>query len=244
MPAPAMITRTPRSAAVVAYSATARGSRWAESTRSSQEIPRLSSSTPAASIASRSDSDPIRIATSGPASSNSSRMGRGSGLSSGRGMNCSERDVVTVLDAGELDVGDRAVGAFARLRDRCSDAGDIQDASAGADERAAAERRAGVEDESALRFGVRDALEGHAGLGLVGVAAGREHDGYRRLGPGGQLYARQRARRGRSESLEQVALEAGQDRLGLGIAEAAVELEHARPVVGQHQSGIEQALEG
>ena len=40
---------------------------------------------------------------------------------------------------------------------------------------------------------------------------------------------------GRSERLEQVALEPGHEHLRLGIAEPRVELEHARAVVGEHQ---------
>src|ERR687891_700267 len=244
MPAPAMITRTPRSAAVDAYSATARGSRCAESTRSSQEIPRLSSSTPATSIASRSDSEPMRIATSGPDSSNSSRIGSGSGLSSGGGMDCSERDVATVLDAGELDLVDRPVGSLARLADRDADARDIEDAPARADERAAPERRARVEDESAGGFGVRDASERHAAFGPIGVAVRSEHDGHGCLWPGRQLDPGERALRRRGERFEEVALEPWQDRLRLGVAEAAVELEHPRPVFREHQPRVEQPLEG
>jgi hypothetical protein len=60
-----MMTRTPRKAAVEPYSATPRGSRWAESTRSSFEIPRSFSSSTAGSISSRSDSEPMRIPTRG-----------------------------------------------------------------------------------------------------------------------------------------------------------------------------------
>ena len=41
----------------------------------------------------------------------------------------------------------------------------------------------------------------------------------------------------------EVALEQRQDRLGLGIAEADVELEDARPVGGQHQPGVQAAAE-
>ena len=43
--------------------------------------------------------------------------------------------------------------------------------------------------------------------------------------------------RGRGECLEQIAFEARHQDLGLGVAEARVELEHARAVLGQHQAG-------
>ena len=39
----------------------------------------------------------------------------------------------------------------------------------------------------------------------------------------------------------EVALEQRQDRLGLGVAEADVELEHPRAVGGQHQPGVQAA---
>ena len=45
------------------------------------------------------------------------------------------------------------------------------------------------------------------------------------------------------EQRQQVALEAGQQRLRLGIAEAAVELDHAQPVLRSHQSRVEEPLE-
>ena len=45
------------------------------------------------------------------------------------------------------------------------------------------------------------------------------------------------------ERAEQVAFDPRQDRLRLRVAEAAVELEHARAIVGEHQAGVEQARE-
>jgi hypothetical protein len=46
------------------------------------------------------------------------------------------------------------------------------------------------------------------------------------------------------EQWEEVALDPRQDRLRLWIPEAAVELEHPRAVLGQHQPGVEQTREG
>ena len=60
---------------------------------------------------------------------------------------------------------------------------------------------------------------------------------------GGELDALEVAPRSRGERAEEVALQTGQDRLGLGVAEAAVELEHFRSVRRQHQPGEEHADE-
>ena len=56
-----------------------------------------------------------------------------------------------------------------------------------------------------------------------------------------QVDAFELAGRCRRERAEQVAFDPRQDRLRLRVAEAAVELEHARAVVGEHQPGVEQA---
>ena len=45
------------------------------------------------------------------------------------------------------------------------------------------------------------------------------------------------------EGLEQVGLEPHQDGLALGVAEPDVELEDLRPLVGEHQAGVEDAPE-
>ena len=52
------------------------------------------------------------------------------------------------------------------------------------------------------------------------------------------------ALRGSRQDLEEICVEQGHDRLRLGIAEAAVELENARAVRGQHESGVQQPDEG
>jgi hypothetical protein len=78
---------------------------------------------------------------------------------------------------------------------------------------------------------------------VIGVARPCENDGHRRLRAGGELDPVQRPGGGRGQRLEQVSLEAREDRLGLRVAEAAVELENAWPVVRQHQAGVEKALE-
>ena len=45
----------------------------------------------------------------------------------------------------------------------------------------------------------------------------------------------------RLQDIEQVALQQRQDHLRLGVAKAAVELQHPRPVGRQHQAGVEHA---
>ena len=70
-----------------------------------------------------------------------------------------------------------------------------------------------------------------------------EHDGHCGVVGGGELDALEVAPRSRRERAEEVSLQTGQDRLGLGVAEAAVELEHLRPVRRQHQPGEKHADE-
>src|SRR5262245_47398815 len=244
IPAPAMSTLVPRSAAVDAYSATPRGSRWADRTWSPPEIPRSSNSTQAGSMASRSDSEPMRIPTSGPTPSNSSITVRGRGLSSGIGVNGCERDVVTVLDFADFDLLGCPIGGLSRGRDRVAQPGDVQDTSAGRDERALPDGRPGVEDHGSGRLRRFDAFDRDARRGRLRVAGRGQDNGDGRFRARCQLDVGQRAGRDCGERSEQVALETGKDRLGLGIAEAAVELEDPGPVLGQHEPGIEESLEG
>src|SRR5262249_37918041 len=115
-PAPAISTFSPRPAADSQYSATAFGARWAERTSNSQPIPRLSSSSIAACMRSRSDSLPTRIPTSG------SDTG---GL---------QGDVSAVAHAVELDARRGGVGVVAGLAEVGADPGHVQDPAAVGDE--------------------------------------------------------------------------------------------------------------
>ena len=99
-----------------------------------------------------------------------------------------------------------------------------------------------VEDMRTERLGRGDARDRRAGVvASLRVVGPGEDDG-----DGGILTESDRlgsVSRGRSgEGLEQVALDAGDQHLGLGIAEPGVELEHARPALGQHQA-CEQAAD-
>src|SRR5581483_8740459 len=82
-----------------------------------------------------------------------------------------------------------------------------------------------------------------APVAALRVVAPREDDRDRRLPPRRELDAGDVAGRARGERLEQVAVEAGEERLRLRVPETAVELEHARAALGQHQPGEEAAGE-
>ena len=86
----------------------------------------------------------------------------------------------------------------------------------------------------------------HVALRRALRVAGRgEHHGHRPVVGELGLDAGEPAGLARREAeLEQVGLEPRQHRLRLGVAEAAVELEHLGPGGGQHQPGVEDAVEG
>src|SRR4051812_39430917 len=132
-PAPVMRTRMPRDAAVVEYSATSRGFRCADSTLNSHEIPRASSSLVAASIASRSDSEPTRIPTCGASDKRCHLL----------------RDVAAVLAAFELDPAGRGVRPLACELEGRRAARHVQDPAAVRDELAVLLGRPRVEDQCA-----------------------------------------------------------------------------------------------
>src|SRR3954452_18303405 len=148
LPAPAMMTRTPRSAAVEAYSATPRGSRWAESTFISKVIARSSSSSAAACMTSLSDSDPIRIPTCGPSVSSSAQRCLTSGAGAGSGMHVlhalgPKGDVGAVHASLQVDQADGRIGTPARLGEVAAAGCHIEDAAAGGDQGAGALGRPG-----------------------------------------------------------------------------------------------------
>src|SRR3954449_8874912 len=147
-----MITRTPRSWAVDAYSATPRGLRCADRTLSSCEIPRSRSSASAGSIASRSDSDPTRIPTSGPASPISSSNPTGEACVSGSAGNVHRlrRDIPPVAGVRERDALARLVGARPRFLDRVAETGHVEDPATTRHELPVAHRGARMEDDRAV----------------------------------------------------------------------------------------------
>ena len=99
------------------------------------------------------------------------------------------------------------------------------------------ERGAGVEDERTGCLRVLDPGDPRASVAARGVVARGEDDGHRRPFPALERRLSEIARSRGREGGEQVALEQRQQRLRLGIAEAAVVLEHARAVGSEHQAG-------
>src|SRR5580765_4202457 len=139
-PAPQIRTRSPRWRADFAYSATASGVRWAERTSNSCAIPRASSSSIAACIRSRSDSEPTRIPTTG--SANAARLREG--------------DVAAVASAAEGDEARALVRQRARFLELVGDARHADDSSSVRDEVLALLRGPAVEDERAETLGGLD----------------------------------------------------------------------------------------
>src|SRR5919109_4085222 len=242
IPAPQMITRTPRSAAVEAYSATPLGSRCADRTWSSCEMPRSSSSCNAGSIDTRSDSEPTRIPTSGPGSPNSSSSAKGS-VSVSDNVHRASRDVAAEAHSGERDQVAGCIGTLSRLVQGGCERGHVEHASAVRQEPPLSHRRARVEDERPGRLCRFDALDRRACVGPLRVVPSGEDDGH--CGVLGRL---ERAR-GKSpacrggEGLDEIPLDAREDRLRLRIPEPAVELQHLGAGVGQHQASVKQADE-
>src|SRR5438093_5163510 len=223
-PAPQISTRRPRPAAERAYSATASGSRWAERTSNSLAIPRASSSSSAACILSRSDSDPTRMPTR--VSSTGDR-----------------RDVAPEAHAFEAHPLDCLICLSPRLLEFGSDRGHGQDTAAVRHEPSVAHRRPALEDEGAVGFGLCDPVDRGAGVvASLRVLGARENDGDGSVAAFTKRLDCASTRRGR-EGIEEIALEPRQQGLRLRIAEPGVELEHANAVVRQHQAGEEAADE-
>src|SRR5436190_16325108 len=236
LPAPAMMTRTPRSAAVEAYSATPRGSRCAESTFISNVMARSSSSSAAACMTSLSDSEPIRIPTWGPSVSSSAQRYLTSGAETGSGMHVlralgPQGDVGAMHASLQVDQIDGCVRTGAGLCEVAASCRDAEHAAARGDELAVGLRRAGVKDGEGferLRGGdPRDGASRCRGLwisrcgdnhGDAGVLCGRSRGA--RQGPG----------RRAAQEVQEVGVEARQDRLRFGVSEPDVELDDARAV--------------
>src|SRR4051794_28245450 len=218
-----MMTRTPRRAAVEEYSATPRGSRCADSACISKEMPRSSSSLAAASITSRSDSEPMRIPTWGPLASSSAHRCLTSGAGEGRsGMYVlrvlrGEADVAAMMRPRDPDRVDAEIGAPAGGMEVGPDRGHVEDAAAGGLDVVAVRGGAGVEDGDALDLlRVVDSCDRVADLGGVRIPAGG--DDAADAGRLGRLplAARQRAGGGPPQQRQEVAAGAGQDHLRLG----------------------------
>src|SRR5579862_188329 len=232
-----MMTRTPRTAAVDAYSATPRGSRWADNTFISKVIARSSSLLAAAVITSLSDSEPIRMPTWGPSLSSSAQRWRTSATGCGsdtRSLRYCDlfTDVRAPHGAVELDLRHRRIRPPAGLRQIRRRGDDVQHPPAGDDQPAPiVAGRAGMDDPHAgHRLGPVDAADPATVHGRTGVPRRRHDHTQAGLVRDLELVAHQTPRRASLERGEQVAAHPGQHHLRLGIAEPGVELEHAGPV--------------
>src|SRR6266508_6027957 len=184
-----MITRTPRIAAVDAYSASA------------------------GSMASRSDSEPMTMPTSGPGASSSSSRPNGASWTPGSARNVHRLrgDVVPVARARERDSLAGVVRACPRLLERLAQPGHGQNSAAARDEPPVSGGRARVEDERPLGFGRLDPLDRRARVAGLRVALRCEDDGDGgRAGRDELDHAQVAGRRG-GERLDEIALEPRQE---------------------------------
>src|SRR5438477_6060259 len=76
----------------------------------------------------------------------------------------------------------------------------------------------------------------------AGISTRRHHHARRRILRPAKITVTYAAFNRSLDRLHQIAFRAHEDRLGLGIAESAVEFEHLRPARSHHQSAIEYAL--
>ena len=151
-------------------------------------------------------------------------------------------DVGAVLDAVERDAaraGVRRVAGGAEVRTG-GDHG--QHPAAGGDQVGAGQGGAGLDDVDALDgLGVLEPADGVAGGGGLGVAAAGEHDGDggARL-PDGRGYVGERPGRRAEQQPRERGVEEREQRLGLGVTEAGVELDDAGAAVGEREAGVQQ----
>ena len=139
---------------------------------------------------------------------------------------------------GQEILDDGGVGPVAGGGEVGAGAGDGEDPAAGGGHPRA---DAGAEDLDAGKGpGRLQAVDGVAGAGGGGVALGGQDDRHRGIVDERRL-RREAAGGGLGQQLGQVAVEPGEDDLGLGVAEADVVLEHLEPVGGEHEAGVEDA---
>ena len=143
-------------------------------------------------------------------------------------------------EPGEVDTAGRVVCGVTCLVDRRPDPGDRQDPSAVRDEPVAVSGRSGVEDERAGGLGVVDPVDRRATVALRRVPLrSRARPSPRRV-PTSRRPRRPRPRAPPQPASRGDRRQQRNDRLRLGVAEPAVELEHARPVRRQHQPRVQQ----
>ena len=225
-PAPQISTRSPRSRAVRAYSATESGVAVRRANLELASDPALVELVRGRSMRSRSDS--IR------------RGSRERALTRRHAQPL--RDVATVRTPGNEIArphGRRERARFRGLAQRC----DVEDPAPVRHEAPSCKAVPAWKTSAPSASAASIPVDPPAAFALVRVRPGGEDDGHRGFVRHRQGSARGVARRRRPQQREEVALKRGEERLRLRIAEAAVELEHARAVGGQHQAGVEHADE-
>ena len=152
------------------------------------------------------------------------------------------RDVAAEVGPLEVDFGDAGIGRVDRRTEVVAVGRDGEHAPAGGDGLAVLACGAGVEDRATGGLGLGDARDGEA-FGVGGGIAGRgHHHRDRRAGAdlhGGGVEATLGA--GQQDGGE-VTQQARQDDLRLGVAEAAVELQHVHALGADHQAAEEDAF--
>ena len=121
-----------------------------------------------------------------------------------------------------------------------------QHPAAGADHLAVrVQAGAGVDDHGAVRGALLQTTDhppGHRGRRVV--LRGQHHRHRRTLRPLQRRVLGQRPGRRGVQQATEGGLQPGQQRLGLGITEPGVELDHPHPPTGEGQTGVEQTAEG
>ena len=162
------------------------------------------------------------------------------------GLGRSAGDIGTVLSALKADALNGLVGARPSLLHGGSQSDDGQDAPTGGHQLAVlGGAGAGVQDVDVVElFGSLDPGDGAAGRHGIGVTGGGDNDvDGALLGPCGFGGLGEAAGGGGVKQLGQGGGQAGQDGLGLRVAEADVELDDAQSAAGQGQTAVEQADE-
>ena len=155
-----------------------------------------------------------------------------------------ECDVGAVLRTLDPDLADPCVRALAGLVEVLASTADRKDPAAGGDDLALLDRGAGVEDADPTGLGLVDPADHVTVAGLGRVLLGRHHHRDRSAGlPRQRLDVGQLAGRRRVQEPAERSLEQRQQRLRLGVAEAAVELDHPDAARRERQAGVQQSAE-
>ena len=96
-----------------------------------------------------------------------------------------------------------------------------------------------MKHECAGGLRVRDPVDRRAGVASFGILARREHDGHGRAVRKRQVRVAEVAARRSGKRAEEVSVDPRQDRLRLRISEPAIEFEHLRTLVGEHQARVQ-----